>query len=111
MQKHCLAYNEPMPTSEQVTEALKAVTDPEIGINIVDLGLVYEVHVEGENEVKIIYTLTSMGCPAGPMIDTDIKETVAHMEGVDRVQTEVVMQPPWSPEKMSEFAKSALGFF
>lgn len=100
-----------MPTVEQLTEALKVVTDPEIGINIVDLGLLYEIAVDDEGQVKIIYSLTSMGCPAGEMIDTDIKQAVTQVPGVSAVETEVTFQPPWGPDRMSDFARSALGFF
>jgi metal-sulfur cluster biosynthetic enzyme len=106
-----LIYNERVATGEEVREALKVVNDPEIGINIVDLGLVYEVEVSDEGEAVITYTLTSMGCPVGPMLDQEIKETAAALEGVTSVSTNLVMQPPWSPDRMSDFAKSALGFF
>ncbi|MCA1839008.1 MAG: metal-sulfur cluster assembly factor [Actinomycetota bacterium] len=100
-----------MPTTEEMTEALKVVTDPEIGINIVDLGLIYEVEITDEGDAHILFTLTSMGCPVGPMIEAEIKDAVASMEGVRSVTTEMTMSPPWGPDKMSDFAKSALGFF
>lgn len=96
---------------EEVKEALKVVQDPEIGINIVDLGLLYDVDISEDGKVRVVYTLTSAGCPAGAQIDDDIKEAVAGIEGISDVQTEVTLQPPWSPEKMSELARSALGFF
>jgi metal-sulfur cluster biosynthetic enzyme len=95
---------------EQVTQALQTVNDPELGIDIVNLGLVYEVHVDDDNNVKVEFTLTTMGCPIGPMIDEQIREATAHIEGIGEVTTEMVMYPPWSPEKMSPLAKSALGF-
>lgn len=97
--------------ADQVTEALKDVQDPEIGINIVDLGLVYDVQVGDDGETRILYTLTSVGCPAGAQIETEIRDKAASVEGVSAVTTEVTMQPPWGPDKMSEFARSALGFF
>jgi metal-sulfur cluster biosynthetic enzyme len=100
-----------MATAEQVREALKVVTDPEIGINIVDLGLVYDVSVDEEGNALVTYTLTSMGCPVGPLFEQEIREAVASLDGVNGVEAKMVLQPPWSPEKMSEFAKSALGFF
>lgn len=100
-----------MPTSEEVREALKTVTDPEIGINIVDLGLVYDVAVNDEGVASITYTLTSMGCPVGPLFQKEITETAAAVAGVTSVDATMTMSPPWGPEKMSEFAKSALGFF
>ncbi len=99
------------PSSEQVREALKVVTDPEIGINIVDLGLIYDVNVDDEGEVHIRYTLTSLGCPAGAQIEQEIREVAQTMEGVTATVTELTMQPPWGPDKMSDFARSALGFF
>jgi metal-sulfur cluster biosynthetic enzyme len=95
---------------EQVTQALQTVNDPELGIDIVNLGLVYEIQVDDDNNVKVEFTLTTMGCPIGPMIDEQIKEATAHIEGIGEVTTEMVMYPPWSPEKMSPLAKSALGF-
>ena len=100
-----------MPSAEEVREALKVVNDPEIGINIVDLGLVYDVSVTEDGEASVTYTLTSMGCPVGPLFQKEITEAVASIEGVTAVDARMVMQPPWGPEKMSEFAKSALGFF
>ncbi|MEX0790239.1 MAG: metal-sulfur cluster assembly factor [Actinomycetota bacterium] len=100
-----------MPTSEQVMEALKVVQDPEIGINIVDLGLVYEVAVTNDGEAQIIFTLTSVGCPAGAQIENEIREAAASVEGISSVTSEMTMQPPWGPDKMSELARSALGFF
>ncbi|HEU5002854.1 MAG TPA: metal-sulfur cluster assembly factor [Actinomycetota bacterium] len=100
-----------MATVEQVREALKVVTDPEIGINIVDLGLVYDVAVDEEGNALVTYTLTSMGCPVGPLFEQEIREAVGGMEGISSVTATMTMQPPWGPEKMSEFAKSALGFF
>lgn len=98
-------------TIESVTEALRVVNDPEIGINIVDLGLVYDVQVTEEGDAHVTFTLTSMGCPIGPMLDEEIKEVVSQVEGVASVSTEMVMTPPWGPDKMSELAKSSLGYF
>ena len=98
-----------MPTSEEVTEALRQVEDPELGMDIVELGLLYDVEVEGP-AVKVIYTLTSMGCPAGQMIEEDIERFVRELPGVDEVRSELTFEPPWSPEKMSDDAKFILGF-
>lgn len=95
---------------ERVMEALKNVHDPELGINIVDLGLVYGVEVEGAT-VHITYTLTTMGCPIGPLIEAEIQQFLAGVEGVSEVEAEMVLRPPWTPEMMSEEAKAALGFF
>ena len=103
-----------MPTKEQlkdeVTEALKAVEDPELGIDIVNLGLVYDIDVTDEGDVKVEFTLTTMGCPIAPMIDDQIKQVTAPIEGIREVTTELVMSPPWTPEKMTPLARSALGF-
>ncbi|MFN2589625.1 MAG: metal-sulfur cluster assembly factor [Actinomycetota bacterium] len=95
---------------EQVLDALKQVDDPELGINIVDLGLVYGIELQG-NAVHITYTLTTMGCPIGPLIEAQIKQLLAGIEGVDEVNAEMVLRPPWTPEMMSEEAKAALGYF
>jgi metal-sulfur cluster biosynthetic enzyme len=95
---------------DQVIEALRKVDDPELGINIVDLGLVYEVEIE-RGTVHITYTLTTMGCPIGPLIETQIQQMLEGVEGVDGLEAEMVMSPPWTPDKMSEEAKAALGMF
>ena len=97
-------------TDEAVLEALKNVIDPELGINIVDLGLVYDVAIE-DGAVRITYTLTTMGCPIGPLIEEQMAGALAEVPGVERVEAEMVLRPPWSPELMSEEAKAALGFF
>jgi metal-sulfur cluster biosynthetic enzyme len=98
-----------MPTKEQVFDALRAVEDPELGMDIVELGLVYDVEVEGP-KVKVIHTLTSMGCPVGPMIQENINEIARAMPEVEDVEVELTWDPPWSPEKMSDDAKFILGF-
>jgi metal-sulfur cluster biosynthetic enzyme len=95
---------------ERVLEALKNVNDPELGINIVDLGLVYEVRIE-DDTVHIEYTLTTMGCPIGPMIEAQMEQLLAEIEGVEHVDAEMVLRPAWTPEMMSEEAKAALGYF
>jgi metal-sulfur cluster biosynthetic enzyme len=98
-----------MPTVEEVTEALTNVIDPELGLDFVELGLVYEVEVD-EGEVEITFTLTSPGCPIGPQVTEQMKEFVGEVEGVESVQAHMVFTPPWSPDLMSEDAKFALGF-
>jgi metal-sulfur cluster biosynthetic enzyme len=98
-----------MATREEVVEALRQVEDPELGMDIVDLGLMYDVEVEGP-KVKVTYTLTSMGCPVGPMIDEQINEVTRQVPGVEEVETELTWNPPWSPEMMSDDAKFILGF-
>ena len=98
-----------MPTREEVVDALRAVEDPELGMDIVELGLLYDVEVDGP-KVHVDFTLTSMGCPVGPMIEEQIRDTVADMSGVEDVEAELTWDPPWTPEKMSEDAKFVLGF-
>jgi metal-sulfur cluster biosynthetic enzyme len=98
-----------MPTKEDVFEALRAVEDPELGMDIVELGLLYDVEVEGP-KVKVIHTLTSMGCPVGPMIQENVDQIVRAMPDVEDVEVELTWDPPWSPEKMSDDAKFILGF-
>ena len=97
-----------MPTKEDVKEALRQVEDPELGMDIVDLGLLYGVEVNGPR-VKVIYSLTSMGCPAGPLIEQDIERVVQEIPEVEAVETELTFDPPWTPEKMSDDAKFILG--
>jgi metal-sulfur cluster biosynthetic enzyme len=99
------------PTSEQVLEALRNVYDPELGINIVDLGLVYDVEVTPDGVAQIEYTLTTMGCPIGPLIEQQMQALLANVPGITDVRAEMVLRPPWSPEMMSEEAKAALGYF
>jgi metal-sulfur cluster biosynthetic enzyme len=98
-----------MATSEEVLEILRTVEDPELGMDIVDLGLVYEVEVES-SKAKIMYSLTSMGCPAGPLIAQDIDSAARQVEGIEDVELELVFDPPWTPDKMSDDAKFILGF-
>ena len=97
--------------AERVLETLKDVYDPELGINIVDLGLVYEVRVDDAGGVDIDYTLTTMGCPIGPMIEDQMRALLESVEGVGEVRPEMVLRPAWSPEMMTEEAKAALGIF
>jgi len=94
---------------EEVVEALRGVEDPELGMDIVELGLFYDAEIEG-NDVKVHYTLTSMGCPAGPMIQEDIERVVKEIPGVGEVQSELTFEPPWTPDRMSDDAKFILGF-
>jgi metal-sulfur cluster biosynthetic enzyme len=96
-------------TREDVVEALHQVEDPELGMDIVELGLMYDVEVDGPN-VKILYSLTSMGCPAGPMIADGIIDVAGSVPGVENVETELTFDPPWTPDRMSDDAKFILGF-
>jgi metal-sulfur cluster biosynthetic enzyme len=98
-----------MATKEEVLEMLRTVEDPELGMDVVDLGLVYDVEVEGP-KVKVLYSLTSMGCPAGPLIAGDMERAAREVEGVEEVDLELTFDPPWTPDKMSDDAKFILGF-
>jgi metal-sulfur cluster biosynthetic enzyme len=93
----------------EVMEALTNVIDPELGLDFVELGLVYGVEIDGAN-VRVTYTLTTPGCPIGPQVAEQMEEFVSEVEGVQSVESELVFTPPWSPERMSEDAKFALGF-
>jgi metal-sulfur cluster biosynthetic enzyme len=97
------------PTKENVVEALRGVEDPELGMDIVELGLMYDVELDG-SKVKVIHSLTSMGCPAGPMIEEGIRDAAASVPGVEQVDIELVWDPPWTPDRMSDDAKFILGF-
>jgi len=96
-------------TREDVVEALHGVEDPELGMDIVSLGLVYEVDVVGAR-ARVTYTLTSMGCPAAPLIEHDIATAALGVDGIEHVDPELVFSPPWSPDRMSDDAKFVLGF-
>lgn len=97
------------PDVDDVMEALENVIDPELGLDFVSLGLVYDVEIEG-GDVHITFTLTTPGCPIGPQVTEQMKEFVTEVEGVEKVFPKMVFTPPWSPERMSEDAKFALGF-
>ena len=98
-----------MVTAEDVTDALRDVIDPELGLDFVELGLVYDVEVEDGN-VRITYTLTSPGCPIGPQVSEQMVEFVSELDGVQDVQPTMTFSPPCTPDRMSEDAKFALGF-
>jgi metal-sulfur cluster biosynthetic enzyme len=94
---------------EEVMDALANVIDPELGLDFVELGLVYGVEING-GHVHVTYTLTTPGCPIGPHVAEQMEEFVGEVEGVQSVDSELTFTPPWSPERMSEDAKFALGF-
>jgi metal-sulfur cluster biosynthetic enzyme len=106
-----VASNGGPATEEAVREALKHVVDPELGVNIVDLGLVYDVEIGEGGAISIEYTLTTMGCPIGPLIEQQMQSFLENVPGVTSVEAEMVLRPPWTPEMMSEEAKAALGYF
>ena len=96
---------------EKVLEALKVVRDPEIPVNVVDLGLVYEVGVDDAGNVGIEMTLTSMGCPVQDLIQADAELAVMKVDGVNSVTVDFVWSPPWSPQKMTEDGKRQMRMF
>jgi metal-sulfur cluster biosynthetic enzyme len=101
-------------TEDKIREALKQVIDPELFVNIIDLGLVYSVITEpaGEKDnVKIDMTMTSPACPAGPQLIAQSKQMVGAVEGVADVEIRIVMTPPWTPDRMTEDARDQLGIF
>ena len=98
-----------MATVEDVTDVLRDVIDPELGLDFVELGLIYDVEIEGPT-VLVTYTLTSPGFPIGPQVSEQIEEFVMELDGVEEVQPTMTFSPPWTPERMSEDAKFALGF-
>ena len=98
-----------MPTVDEVQDALTNVIDPELGLDFVELGLIYEVEIEG-NDVYVTFSLTSPGCPIGPQVADQIREYVGELDGVEKVHPKMVFSPPWTPDLMSEDAKFALGY-
>jgi metal-sulfur cluster biosynthetic enzyme len=104
-----------MPLSEDlIREELKQVIDPELMVNIVDLGLIYDVRleeVEGGTKVEVDMTMTSPACPAGPQLVGGVKQTTEKMDGVTEVDVKVVMIPPWTPDRMTEDARDQLNMF
>jgi metal-sulfur cluster biosynthetic enzyme len=99
-----------MVSVDDVTEALRDVIDPELGLDFVELGLIYDVAIDEAGAVRVTYTLTSPGCPIGPQVSEQIEEFVGELDGVSDVQPTMTFSPPWTPERMSEDAKFALGF-
>ena len=97
-----------MVTVEQVRAALRAVKDPELNVNVIDLGLVYEIEVSDGGEVHVEMTLTSPGCPVGPEMLSDAHGVIEKLEGVTKANVELVWEPYWSPEKMDPRVRSLL---
>ena len=98
-----------MLSEDDVTEALSNVIDPELGLDFIELGLVYDVAIDG-GTVNITFTLTTPACPIGPQVSEQMKEFVGELDGVEDVVPSMVFTPPWTPDKMSEDAKFALGY-
>ena len=98
-----------MVTEEDIFDALSNVIDPELGLDFVELGLIYGVQVDGPR-VDVTFSLTSPACPIGPQISEQIVEFVSELDGVDEVVPSMTFTPPWTPDRMSEDAKFALGY-
>jgi metal-sulfur cluster biosynthetic enzyme len=98
-----------MPSVDDVEVALTNVIDPELGLDFVELGLIYGIEVEG-GDVHVTFTLTSPGCPIGPQVSEQIEEFVSELDGVESIESTMTFSPPWTPDRMSEDAKFALGF-
>ena len=96
-------------TKEQVIDALRKVMDFEIGFDVVSLGLVYDVQIDDDNNVKVLMTLTTPGCPLAGMILSDAEQAVRSIEGVKNVEVELTFDPPWSPERMDPKLRERFG--
>ena len=104
-----------MPISEEsILAAMQQVKDPELMVNVVDLGLIYGVgveEVEGKTDIKIIMTMTTPACPFGPELIQDVKDAVGKLEGAGKVDVQLTLSPPWTPDRMTEEARDELGMF
>lgn len=98
-----------MVTKKQVEAVLKTIPDPEIGVSLWDLGLIYDIHVKGDT-IEIIMTLTTVGCPLFSLISEPIKNEVGKLPGIKDVHVELTFEPPWNMDRMSKSAKQQLGF-
>lgn len=98
-----------MPSVDEVEEALTNVIDPELGLDFVELGLIYGIEVTG-GDVHVTFTLTTPACPIGPQVTEQIDEFVSELDGVTEVTSAMTFVPPWTPDKMSDDAKFALGY-
>jgi metal-sulfur cluster biosynthetic enzyme len=104
-----------MPLSEEsILAAIRQVRDPELMVNIVDLGLVYGIgvdEVEGKTNIHVIMTMTTPACPFGPELIQEVKDVVGGLEGAGTVEVQITLSPPWTPERMTEEARDELGIF
>jgi metal-sulfur cluster biosynthetic enzyme len=104
-----------MPLSEEtILEALRQVCDPDLSVNVVDLGLIYGVcvdDVDGKSNIQVIMTMTTPACPYGPELIREVKDTLGRLEGVGKVEVQITLSPPWTPDRMSEEARDELGMF
>lgn len=94
---------------KEIKDKLKEVLDPELGVNIVDLGLIYKVSFK-DGEAKILMTLTAPGCPLAAVIDQEVREKIKEIKGVKKVRLEITFEPLWTPDKMSAEVKAKLGY-
>jgi metal-sulfur cluster biosynthetic enzyme len=97
------------PTPELARKALRAVKDPELGLNIIDIGLVYDIAISDDGAAKVQMTLTSPGCPAGADIMDDVRRTLEDLEGITSVELQLVWEPYWTPERMDPRVRAFLG--
>jgi FeS assembly SUF system protein len=102
--------NEFLQTEEAIVDMLRTVYDPEIPVNVYDLGLIYKVDVDEEKNVRIDMTLTAPGCPVADYILEDVRQKVESVKGINNVEVNLVFDPVWDKDMMSEEAKLELGF-
>jgi FeS assembly SUF system protein len=105
-----MAFDSDIELKEKVIQAIKTIYDPEIPVDIFELGLIYDIHIYPINNVFIRMTLTSPSCPSAGVIPDQVKEKVAGIDGVNEVHVELTFDPPYSQDMMSEVAKLELGF-
>lgn len=99
-----------MPTKTEIQKVLDQIPDPEIGISILQLGLIYDVEVDKKGNVRILMTLTTIGCPLFDLIERPIRQALGKLKGIKKVDVDLTFEPPWSMDRMSEDAKAQLGF-
>jgi metal-sulfur cluster biosynthetic enzyme len=104
-----------MPLSEEtILAAIRQVRDPELMVNLVDLGLVYGIgvdEVDGKSNIHVLMTMTTPACPFGPQLIQDVKDVVGSLEGAGTVEVQITLSPPWTPDRMTEEARDELGMF
>jgi len=102
-------YNDTQNLGESIVKVLKGIYDPEIPVDIYELGLIYDVMVNTDDEVKILMTLTSPNCPVAESLPKEVEDKIRKIEGIKDVEVEITFDPPWSKDLMSEEAKLELG--
>jgi FeS assembly SUF system protein len=105
-----LSKSEKHELEKRIIEEIKMIFDPEIPVNIYDIGLIYDINISDEGEIKILMTLTSPNCPVAESLPAEVKEKVKSVEGVRNVDLKLTFEPPWSMDLLSEEAKLELGF-